>query len=1042
MALHNEIEFENEICEYLGTKGWLYEPKAADDYDRKLTLYPPDAIAWVKETQPAVWDSLLKNHGQQAETRLLERLRKAMDQNGTLSVLRNGFDVVGVRTTVKTAQFKPAFAVNPDILHRYEANRVRVIRQVHYSVHNELNIDLVLFLNGIPVATVELKTDFTQSIQDAIAQYRYDRIPNPKGQSAEPLLTFKRGALVHFAVSSSEVYMSTRLAGKKTRFLPFNLGNGQAAGNPSNPNGHTTAYLWERVWQRDSWLEILGRYLIPEYSEKKELTTIIFPRFHQLDVTRKLLSSVAEQGAGKKYLIQHSAGSGKTKSIAWTAHFFADLHDKHDKKAFDTVIVVSDRNVIDGQLSEAIEGMQRTKGVVANIKGTGGSKSAELAEALSGDKKIVVCTIQTFPFALEMVRELSATDDKRFAVIADEAHSSQTGTAAAKLKEVLNAEELAELEDGGEVSTDDVLAAQMANRADDDGITYVAFTATPKAKTLEIFGQLPDPSKPKGDDNLPEPFHVYSMQQAIEEEFILDVLQNYTTYKRAFKLATGGEEFDQEQVEKSAAMRKLMRWVSLHPYNISQKVQIVVEHYLQNVAHLINGKAKAMVVVGSRVEAVRWQIAINKYIKTKGYRIKSLVAFSGKVVDRESGPEDFTEVSRVLNDDIVSRDFREEFSSDRYQILLVANKFQTGFDQPLLCAMYVDKKLAGIQAVQTLSRLNRCYEKDGVKKDRTYVLDFVNEPQEILEAFKTYFTTAELSDTTDPEIILTLRSKLDSTGYYDEPEIERVVNVVFSKSPTQGQLHAAIKPVAQRLLIQFKDAKEQLDRAKERGNAEDEQSAKDKIDALILFRADMQTYRRSYTFLSQIFDYGNTDFEKRAIFFRYLNPILEFGREREEVDLSQVVLGSYGLRDQGNQTMDLRTGEKPVLDPMGEVGTGMVREKERVNLSEVIKKINDLFEGDLTDTDKLVYVRDVLVGKLLESETLVNQAKSNSHERFFESPDLDKELVNAIIESEDAHQRMSEQALTEGNRSTLKELLILLDLYERLRQKGTGPVQY
>jgi type I restriction enzyme R subunit len=411
-----------------------------------------------------------------------------LNTRGTLDVLRHGIEMIGLRQKLPLAQFKPALAMNPEILSRYAANRLRVVRQVHYSAHNENSLDLVLFLNGLPVATVELKTDFTQSVEDAIDQYKFDRHPKPKGQAAEPLLAFPSGALVHFAVSNSEVRMTTKLAGPATDFLPFNKGNDGGAGNPPNPvSGHQTAYLWEEVWARESWLEILGRYLVTERDSKKQIKRVIFPRYHQLDATRKLLADVYATGAGGKYLIQHSAGSGKTNSIAWTAHFLADLHSEQQKKVFDTVLVVSDRNVIDQQLQQAIFDFERTAGVVATITGESASKSGELAQALSGAKKIVVCTIQTFPFALEKVQELAATQGKRFAVIADEAHSSQSGEAASKLKAVLTAEELKEVEEGGEVSTEDVLTAQMAARTNHAGITYVAFTATPKAKTLEMF---------------------------------------------------------------------------------------------------------------------------------------------------------------------------------------------------------------------------------------------------------------------------------------------------------------------------------------------------------------------------------------------------------------------------------------------------------------------------------------------------------------------------------------------------------------------------
>ena len=488
----------------------------------------------------------------------------------------------------------------------------------------------------------------------------------------------------------------------------------------------------------------MPRRLVPSYRLHKpsgQARTIVrgkhiyLGKYNSWESQRKyarLLAAVLAEGAGEKYLIQHSAGSGKTNSIAWSAHFLADLHDADDNKVFDTVIVVSDRNVIDSQLQEAIDSFERTAGVVVTVKSGEGSKSSQLAEALSGDKKVVVCTIQTFPFALEAVRELAATQGKRFAVIADEAHSSQTGEAASKLKQVLTAEEQQELADGGTISSEDILAAEMAARAKDVGITYVAFTATPKAKTLELLGRRPNPDQPAGKDNLPQPFHVYSMRQAIEKGFILDVLRNYTSYSVAFKLASGGKELDDQEVERSVAMKGLMSWVRLHSHNIAQKVQIVVEHFRETIAPLLEGKGKAMVVVGSRVEAVRWQIAMDKYIKEKSYPMKTLVAFSGEVNDKESGPEPFRETSKELNPELKGRDIRKAFDEDKFQILLVANKFQTGFDQPLLCGMYVDKRLAGIQAVQTLSRLNRCYP----AKEEPYVLDFVNDPDEVLEAFK------------------------------------------------------------------------------------------------------------------------------------------------------------------------------------------------------------------------------------------------------------------------------------------------------------------
>ena len=1035
MALHHELAFEQEICEHLSNHGWLYDDGAAAHYDRKLALYPPDLITWLEESQSDAWETYKQKNGSKAEANLLQRLREQLDQLGTLDLLRNGIEVMGLPKALKLAEFKPALGLNPDILARYNANRLRVVRQVRYSLHNENCIDLVLFLNGIPVATVELKTDNTQSIEDAVWQYKTDRLPKLAGKTPEPLLSFPSGALVHFAVSTREVRMATKLAGPDTVFLPFNKGSDPGgkncgAGNPvPQGDGYPTDYLWQEVWERESWLEILGRYCIAERNKKKHITRILFPRYHQLLVTRKLQEAVRAEGPGQKYLVQHSAGSGKTNSIAWTAHFFSELHDANDKKVFDSVLVVSDRNVIDTQLQEALEAFERRKGVVASITSEEGSKSGKLAKALNGDKKVVVCTIQTFPFALEAVRELTATEGKRFAVIADEAHSSQTGQAAEKLKKVLSASEAADLADGGEVGIDEVLAAQMADRVKESGITYVAFTATPKAKTLELFGRRANPKEPAAEGNLPEPFHVYSMRQAIEEGFILDVLQNYTSYSLAFRLAQDGQSYSDEEVEQSAAKKKLMGWVKLHPHNIAQKVEIIVEHFLRFVAPLLDGKAKAMVVVGSRKEAVRWKLAIDKYIKAKGYPLGSLVAFSGEVKDDETGPEPFTEHSSSLNPGLKG-DIREAFKGDDYQILLVANKFQTGFDQPLLCGMYVDRRLSGIQAVQTLSRLNRCHP----GKTTTYVVDFANEPHDILASFKAYYETAELAEATDPHLILDLKAKLDAQGHYDAFEVDRLVKVELDPNAKQSQLFGALEPVAQRLMNAYKEARLAKRQADEANDADAAKTAKDELDALTLFRSDMGTYVRFYTFLCQIFDYGNTGLEKRAMFYKRLLPLLEFEREVPTVDLSKVVLTHHTLRNKGQKKLDLSQGEAVQLAGLAP-GSGSVQDKEKTLLSAIIAKLNELFTGELTDDDKVIYVRSVIRGRLLQSETLRQQAAANSKEQFANSPDFGSELMDAIIGALDAHQSMSSQALNSADvREGIKDVLLNhTSLYEDLR---------
>ena len=620
---------------------------------------------------------------------------------------------------------------------------------------------------------------------------------------------------------------------------------------------------------------------------------MIFPRYHQLDATRRLVADVLSEGEGQRYLIQHSAGSGKTNSIAWTAHFLADLHDAQHRKMFDSVLVVSDRNVLDAQLQEAIFDFERTTGVVETITGEGNSKSKQLGQALKNGKKDHRLDDPDVSVRAAGRAGAGGYRGQCFAVIADEAHSSQTGDASAKLKQLLSAEERAEREDGGGFDTELVLTANMGARAGGNtGLTYVAFTATPKQKTLELFGR-------PGADGLPQPFHVYSMRQAIEEGFILDVLENYTPYQLAFKLAHDGKEYDQTQVERSTAMKGIMQWVRLHPYNIAQKVQIVVEHYRENVQPLLEGKAKAMVVVGSRKEAVRWQKAIRGYIARQNYSLGVLVAFSGEVDDPESFPAPVSETSADLNPCLKGRDIRDAFAQPDYHLLLVANKFQTGFDQPLLCGMYVDKILGGIQAVQTLSRLNRAHPGKGT----TYILDFVNDAADVLKAFKTYYETAELEATTDPHLVFDLRAKLDASGHYDDFEVERVAKVETDPRGTQAQLTGAIAPVADRLLRRYRAA--QLERAAALDGGDDKaaQASKDVLDALVLFKNDMGAYVRLYAFLSQVFDYGNTDIEKRFLFYQRLIPLLEFGRQRDTVDLSKVVLTHHTLRSAGRQPL-------------------------------------------------------------------------------------------------------------------------------------------
>jgi type I restriction enzyme R subunit len=913
-AIHREAVFESEIVGYLVANGGWIEGDPAK-YDRKLGLYPEDVIGWIHDTQPNEYDKIAAGNNGSNDSIILERLAKALQEEGPLAVLRRGFKRLNAR--FEMCAFKPGHGLNPQTLEKYSKARCRVVRQVHYSQFDEKSIDLVLFVNGIPIATIELKTDFTQCIDDAAKQYRFDRLPiDATTGTPEPLLTFKRGALVHFAVSTDEVRMTTRLAGPKTVYLPFNLGNDGAAGNPPNPHGHRTAYLWERVLQRDAWLEILEKFIHLEKTTrtvdgtKQHNENIIFPRYHQWDAVRSLISAAKAEGAGNKYLVQHSAGSGKSNTIMWLAHQLSSAHSVADKKVFDSIIVVTDRQVLDNQLQATISQFEHKAGVVQRITKEG-SKSAQLGAALKNKTPIIIVTIQTFPFALDAISELPDVTGRSFAVIADEAHSSQTGEAARKLREALGITDTAPDDEGEAVSAEDALLAQMAKRAGAKNISYFAFTATPKPKTMELFGRPNANGKPA-------PFHVYTMQQAIEEGFILDILQNYTTYDVAYRLATITDKAGELVVPKSDAARVIKNYARLHPYNIEQKVEVIVEHFRDTVEPLLNRRAKAMVVCSSRKAAVRYKLAMDKYIKRKGYNLATLAAFSGEVMDEIDGvTETYTE--NGMNQ-LKGEAIDEAFGGNAYQLLIVAEKFQTGFDQPLLVAVYVDKKLANIAAVQTLSRLNRTYERDGFKKDKTYILDFANKPEDILAAFRPYYKVAALSGVTDPDIIHDLQSKLDNSGIYTADEVDRYFAALAkakeakSGEKSQGLLKAVLDPVVDRYRAWASKAAEEND--------------SEEIQRAEIFKKNVAEFVRVYGFLSQIYNYGDTDLEKRSLFFSGLTRLLKNDRDKVDIDLSDVRMTHYREKISFLGGIDLDTGSVVELDPMKSIGTAKAHQKQ------------------------------------------------------------------------------------------------------------------
>ena len=1019
MGVEHEEAFESEICEHLAANGWIYEPENTHGYDKTRAIFPEDVFAWVQQTQPDEWAKIVKPEAsvaeqEKAKDQLLDRLVKTLDLpldagGGTLNVLRRGFKKTPAN--IQMCTFKPATTRNAQAQQNYDAVRLRVVRQVYYSAKNTASIDLVLFVNGIPVATLELKTDNTQSIDDATAQYRNAR--DPKG---EPLLGFANRSLVHFAVSTDEVAMTTRLAGKTTHFLPFNLGNDQGAGNPVNPDGAASSYLWERVLQRDAWLNIIGRLLHIEKSQSTDpitgeitrRTTLLFPRFHQWELVTELVATAREEGPGNRYLVQHSAGSGKTNSIAWLAHGLSNLHDTENNKVFDSVIVITDRTVLDDQLQKAIKQIEGVDGTVATInadevrKAGGSSKSGLLAETLLSGKLIIIVTLQTFPFALKTIRENAGLAGRKFAIIADEAHSSQTGSASQKLREVLTASEQDALDDGGEVDAEALLAAQMTARAASPNLSFFAFTATPKPKTLELFGRADA-------DGIPQAFHVYSMRQAIEEGYILDVLRNYTTYDTAFRLAEKTKRHLQlvDEVDEAEATKGLMRWVSLHPTNIAQKVQIIVEHYRANVRHLLDGHAKAMVVTSSREHAIRYKQAIDAYIAERKYPIATLVAFSGTMTSEQVPGVAFAGVEPPyseanLNNGLRGRPIPTAFASDDFQILIVANKYQTGFDQPLLCAMYVDKRLDNVTAVQTLSRLNRTYPTRG--KDTTFILDFVNDPDEILETFRQFHRTAELSETSDPDQIHDLQVKLDAASIYTDAEIEAFATAFLATStpPKHGAHTAPLKAASDRFGQRYTAAV-----------ASEDKAAQDELD---LFRKDVGTFIRMYDFLSQIFDYEDTALEKRSLYLRLLLPRLTGRVTKDPIDFSTVELTHIKQTRSGDHSLDLDSGIAAPMDPAGSGGTGTARDPRLARLAEILGRLNELFADEDFSASGIESWAQGVVTVLIDDERIKTQAGVNSQKQFLESPDLTDAVTDAVLSNQSTNNRLVDHLFARDDR--------------------------
>lgn len=1046
---HREKHFEAYIVQQLAARGWLVGETSG--YEQNHALYPEDLEEWVKATQPKTWDKLVAQNGDKAVATLMDRLAHALDKDGTVQVLRNGIKLAGAGE-IALSEGLPEDERDPSAWERYRANRLRVVPQLMYRPGSKLAIDLVFFINGLAVATVEIKTDFTQSAEAAVEQYKNDRLPKDKATGrVEPLLTFQRGAVVHFAMSDSDIQMCTKLDGKNSYFLPFNQGrdgsNGVWTGNPIRADGeYPVAFFWEQVCQRDNWLRIFHSFV---YTEKKDVVdlagnhsrkeTQIFPRFHQWDAVTKMIADAKANGPGMTYLCEHSAGSGKTSTIAWTAHDLIRLRTDAGVPYFHSVIVVTDRTVLDKQLQDAVQQIDHQDDLIAAIgdRDTGESKSKELARAMERGTPIIVVTLQTFPYAMEQVLTNGKLKDRSFAVIIDEAHTSQTGTAASKLQATLALRDAGEMEG---LTVEELLEKIQASRVRPKNVSYFAFTATPKHATMMLFGRRPDPTQSASTDNLPVSFHKYPMRQAIEEGFILDVLQGYLPYKTAFNLAEPAK--DGKRVDGKAAKRALAKWMSLHATNVTQKVEFIVEHFAANVAPLLGGTAKAMIVTSSRAAAVRYKRGFDDYIKRHPQHraFQALVAFSGSLTGREvmhpaddtlgadtfvaQDDEQFTESN--MNPRQYGSDLRKVFDRPEFRVMIVANKFQTGFDQPKLCAMYLDKKIANeVEIVQTLSRLNRT----APGKDTTFVVDFVNDPQVILNAFTKYDKGARIQEVQNPNVVYDLQSDLDKSGIYIREDVESYTAVRYKSAAAyaageQAQ-HKKLYEVTSRPAERFNDelakvrtAIQSIDAAFEVAKAQGDEAGMKKADAeraqwaelqqqLLDFKSGLSRFGTLYTYIAQTIDFGDSELEAFASFARLLAKRLN-GVPPEQVDVSALMLTGFDIKPKEKPDTEAGDDESLVLKPVGPGGGGQAAMP--VYLRQIIAKLNSIFGEATALTDKVAFVNHIADIAREDSNTMA-QVENNPRSVAMEG-NIKGTVQAAVVRAMQSHTELAAHVMT------------------------------
>jgi len=957
-----EQDFEDHIEENLLSSG--YHKCLPEDYDRETCLLPAEVLKFIQETQPKEYKKLEQQYGADTHAKLMYRLSREISTRGTLHVLRKGISDRGAK--IDLAYFKPSSGMNPEHTELYAQNLFSVVRQVKYSTKNENSIDMVLFLNGLPIITMELKNSLSgQMVEKAKEQYRKDRDPK------EPLLQFKK-CLVHFAVGNEQVFMTTKLEGDKTFFLPFN----KDTENPVNPKGHKTAYLWEDLLTPETLLSLMQNYLhIQKKTEKyydpqkgliqeNHYEAFIFPRYHQLDVTRTLIDSVKADAVGKSYLVQHSAGSGKSNSIAWLAHQLASFYQKDTDKTrlFDSIIVVTDRRVLDKQLQDTIKQFEQVEGVVCKID----INSSQLKESLEAGRDIIITTLQKFPVISKSVAELRG---KNFAVIIDEAHSSQSGEGAKHLKKALSTTiEKAEEEDKEEFDLEDEIVEEIKTRGKQPNISYFAFTATPKNKTLELFGK-------KTLDGGFVAHHIYSMRQAIEEGFILDVLENYTTFERYFKLKKKYE--GDKEYEKKKAVQLLTSYVDLQPHAFEKKTSIMLDHFLEHTVDAIQRRSRAMVVTRSRLHAVRYFLEFKKQMKERGLTFNPLVAFSGTVKDPDSSAE-YTETS--LNQLPPKVSIPDALKTPDYRILIVAEKFQTGFDEPMLHTMYVDKKLEGVHAVQTLSRLNRTMWSSG--KTKTVVLDFVNESEDILKSFQPYYQTTMLEGETDPNKLYDIKTELEKFDLYTKADVDEFAAIFFNEKATKELL----QPILDKVIENWKHRQE--------SERED-------------FRGRLRSYFRLYGFISQLITFTDTDLEKLYVFTKSLSRKLPPRDTKMPYEIRDAVdLDSFRIQQTFKGYIALKKADGEVKPASTDVPS--LKEQEKDLLSNIIKTLNDTYGINVTEEDKVDVEK--MHRKHQESQELqeVMQGNNTKEDKKFKSDKVIDALLMEFVNTKlDLYKKLS-----------------------------------